>query len=570
MSSINFNASNETMRQLFGNGVSFRVPSFQRDYSWDEENWEELWDDIMDMYSPDGSSGHYLGYLVLQTEDSRNNIIIDGQQRITTLSILVLAALANFKSMMENGIDAENNRLRMDGIRTSYIGYLNPVTLVPQSRLTLNNHNNRYFQHFMVPLEPLPTSGINASEKLLRKSFFWFKNALAKSFPLDATGGQRLVEFIDGLVDKLFFTVIRVNDELNAFKVFETLNARGVRLSSTDLLKNHFFSIVSDRHDSELASLEESWASILQALSGLNEDFPEFLRVYWNSANPLARKSDLFRVISRSTTTPGQIFETVRRLEACAPVYASLRGQGDDHDWNEAEKEYIAQLRLFNVKQPIAMLLACYSKFYQDQRQEFTGILRDIVSLSFRYNVIMRQAPNDQEKLYNEIARGVMGGELASRRSIKEKLLRIYPDDESFKNAFKKKTFNIGHAQSKKIVRHILARLERQESGHQPDENAATIEHILPVNPGRGWNHVPEQSREDLASRLGNFALLPPGANRDAGNDSYGSKLPFYAASPFITTRNIQIHAPQQWDQSSIDSRQGHMANVACGIWKIH
>lgn len=83
MSSINFNASNETMRQLFGNGVSFRVPSFQRDYSWDEENWEELWDDIMDMYSPDGSSGHYLGYLVLQTEDSRNNIIIDGQQRIT-------------------------------------------------------------------------------------------------------------------------------------------------------------------------------------------------------------------------------------------------------------------------------------------------------------------------------------------------------------------------------------------------------------------------------------------------------------------------------------------------------
>lgn len=169
MGNINFNASNETFRQLLGNGISFYVPPFQRDYSWEEENWEELWEDIVEAFAEGPDAGHYLGYLVLNATTSKKYIIIDGQQRLATISLLIMAALANFKSMIENGIDAERNRLRMEQLRASYIGYLDAVSLVPRSKLNLNRHNDRYYQTFIVPLGTLPQSGINQSEKLLRK-----------------------------------------------------------------------------------------------------------------------------------------------------------------------------------------------------------------------------------------------------------------------------------------------------------------------------------------------------------------------------------------------------------------
>ncbi len=84
-------------------------------------------------------------------------------------------------------------------------------------------------------------------------------------------------------MDKLFFTVITVTDELNAFKVFETLNARGVRLSATDLLMNYLFTVISAQtasHEVELRSLEDRWERMVGLIG--SESFPEFLRIYWN------------------------------------------------------------------------------------------------------------------------------------------------------------------------------------------------------------------------------------------------------------------------------------------------
>jgi uncharacterized protein with ParB-like and HNH nuclease domain len=80
--------SNMTYRQLMGNGLRYEIPKFQRDYSWENEQWDDLWQDIMMLVSNEETE-HYMGYLVLQTTDNKNFIIIDGQQRLTTLSILV-------------------------------------------------------------------------------------------------------------------------------------------------------------------------------------------------------------------------------------------------------------------------------------------------------------------------------------------------------------------------------------------------------------------------------------------------------------------------------------------------
>ena len=234
MSATNFKTENNTYRKLIGNGLTYRIPRFQRDYSWSEDEWEDLWADILGILQEGGEPAHYMGYLVLQSQDDKSFDVIDGQQRLTTLTLVVLAAMKNLQRLVNDKTQAEQNQRRIDQIRQTYIGYLDPVTLVSRTKLTLNRNNDSYFQTYLVPLGHLPQRGFRASEHSLRKAFEWFEKRV-RDYAKRQGGdeGMALASLVETMSDKLFFTVISVTDELNAFKVFETLNARGVRLSST-------------------------------------------------------------------------------------------------------------------------------------------------------------------------------------------------------------------------------------------------------------------------------------------------------------------------------------------------
>ena len=373
---MNFNTTNSTFRQLLGNGLRYSVPPFQRDYSWADLEWEELWQDIEALFIEDAESAHYMGYLVLQTTNNKQFDIIDGQQRLTTLSILILAGLSFLKDMVSNDVDADRNSQRLHQLKNDYIGYTDPVTLIEIPILKLNRHNDKYYRNHLITLDKLPQRGLHASEHRIRKAFDWFKNRIKNKFGMEASSGQDFAQFLDDLVDKLFFTVITVNDELNAFKVFETLNARGVRLSSTDLLKNYLFSLASidDLHDTQIKHLEERWESIVTSLG--NESFPEFLRVYWNSRHKLIRKTDLFKTIRKNIRNKEDAFKLVKEIELSADAYTALKDIQDSR-WTE-ESKYLKQLSMYRVKQPFSVLLASYEKFFENDRSGFLSIVRAI------------------------------------------------------------------------------------------------------------------------------------------------------------------------------------------------
>lgn len=569
MANMNFNTTNSTFRQLLGNGLSYRVPPFQRDYSWTEDEWDDLWQDILGLFEEGGESSHYMGYLVLQSADSKQFDIIDGQQRITTISVMILAALGHLKDLVELSLDAENNAKRREQLQNSYIGYLDPVSLVPRSKLELNRHNNRFYQTYLVPLERLPLRGLNASEHQLRRAFTWFKERVKAQSGVTSDSGKKLAGFIDTLVDKLFFTVITVTDELNAFKVFETLNARGVRLSATDLLKNYLFSVIStqDTHETELKALEDRWERIVGLLG--SESFPEFLRVFWNSRNKLVRKSDLFKTIRKRISARDQAFDLLRNLDQSAAVYAALRDPRDAM-WNKDEKEALEQLLMFNVRQPLAMLMACHVRYFEHQRSAFTRIMKAVAVVSFRYNVICNLQTHEQERLYNEIAWKVTNAALDRPNQVIDLLRDVYPDDDHFKSAFSNKEFRTTNSRNKKVVRYILFEIERQRSGNDFDFESATydLEHILPENPSEAWSHIEEAKQEHFVYRIGNMVPLERNRNRDLGNDDYAKKRDFYAQSCFQITKSVAEHY-DTWDEQKIEARQERLANVASGIWRI-
>lgn len=116
---------------------------------------------------------------------------------------------------------------------------------------------------------------------------------------------------------------------------------------------------------------------------------------------------------------------------------------------------------MFNVRQPLAMLMACHARLYEADRIIFTRIMKAVAVISFRYNVICNLQTHEQERLYNDIAWKVSTGVYAPSDVISA-LHEVYPDDNPFKSAFTEKELRTTNSRNKKVVRYILFEIERQ------------------------------------------------------------------------------------------------------------
>jgi hypothetical protein len=505
--------------------------------------------------------------LVLQSENDKAFDVIDGQQRLTTLSLVILAALKNFQRLVEQGKDVQRNRQRLEDYRRSYIGFLDPVTFIPKSKLTLNRNNDNYFQTYLVPLGHLPSRGFRASEHSLRKAFEWYDKQL-QSYLSKAGGesGVALAQFVESMSDKLFFTVITVTDELNAYKVFETLNARGVRLSATDLLKNYLFSVLhrEGQHEHELKALENRWETMVGRLG--SESFPDFLRVHWNSRFAFLRQTELFKTIRSKITTREEVFELLRAMEEDVDTYMALT-QPDASNWHPSLKEYAKELKMFSVRQPFPLLMAAHRGF---TAPDFESVMRACVMISFRYNVIGSQPTNEQERIYNAVAEKISKKMIGDGRATISSLAPIYPGDEAFRAAFSEKSLRTTQSRNKRVVRYILCELEKQTSGAALDfeSDSFNLEHILPENPQDGWQTFSDDDFEALVYRIANLTLLSKGANKDLGNKPFADKKRVFADSSFAITRKV-AEDNADWTPERLAARQKSMAVMATTIWRV-
>lgn len=390
MTATNFKTVNQTYRQLIGNGLTYSIPRFQRDYSWTVDEWDDLWQDLLiaiEDKANNKDSSHYMGYLVLQSSDDKNFDVIDGQQRLTTLSIVVLAGLKNLQKLINDHPEfAQQNQQRLEQLRQTYVGYLDPITLQPKSKLNLNNNNDFFYQNYLVTLsENIPRRNMRSSEHSLRKAFEWFDDKIAKYIKNSENKGVEIATFIGNMSDLLFFTVITVNDELNAYKVFETLNARGIKLSSTDLLKNYLFSIIHKEtnhldNNHELNGLERHWNKIVERLG--SESFPDFLRVFWNSKYSFVRQNELFKKIRDKITNRREVFSLIREIDENIDLYLSLNNPSTATNWSLNARKYAETLKMFNVKQPYALLMSAYRNFKaEDFEKNIENLRYHFVSL---------------------------------------------------------------------------------------------------------------------------------------------------------------------------------------------
>ena len=542
---------------LIRSGGKYIIPKFQRDYSWDIEQWDDLWQDIETMIAEKGE--HYMGYLVLQMTKGKDCLIIDGQQRFTTITMIILAAIKSIQKLIDRGIDVAENEKRVKTLKDTYIGNVDPVSLEYDNILVLNRNNDNYYKEYIVKLGELKLRNTSYTEKLMKKCFEWYEKQLANKFG----SGREYAEFITYIVDNLHFTIIRVSDEMNAFKVFETLNARGVQLSSADLLKNYLFSLVDNTsmYPDRISTLEDKWSALTKNIQA--EKLPNFIRYYWNSKNKTVRSNDLFKAIREKIKTDTEVFALLNEMLGYSDVYMALRN-ADDELWqgNRTISNNIELLNLFNLKQPYSLLMAAYKSLDSNL---FERLLNDIIVIGFRYSVICGKNPNDIERVYNNIAIRVTQEKVYDRTLLKE----IYVDDNEFLPLFNHKTI-VENTRNNKVIRYILGKIERFKGGSRDvyfSSETDTIEHILPQNPGEEWGED-NYDFDALIYRLGNLCLLEKNYNRDLENKTYQQKAEVYKHSAFETTKSIPDEY-SVWNSESINRRQQQMGNCAKSIWKI-
>ncbi len=551
--------STVTLSDIIGNGKTYTVPPYQRDFSWKKDHWEDLWHDIEEIIKCD--TVHYMGSIVLQNMGEKNFHVIDGQQRFTTLTIIVLATINQLNKLILDEVDVDNNRERVALLTRKFIGDKDPGSLTYSAKLKLNENNNSFFQaNLLVFRAPTNINTLKDSDKLIWQAYNYFDERISTLFAGE-TDGEIIANFLNKkIAEKLMFIQILVEDELNAYMVFETLNSRGVGLTVTDLLKNYLFSVSAEV---DLPHVKDKWKNIV-AIIGL-DNFPTFLRHYWISKNKLIRQEYLFRAIRGSVTTSTEVINLLDALSDNALLYQALSNYAADFwDGHRGIKKRIKELSLFKEKQARPILIAAYNNL---SIEDFSKILKFISVITFRYTIISRLHTNLKEDVYNKAAVVISDDDNISVNQVADLIKQLYPPDASFKSAFSTKS--ISTKRGKKLVRYIIFNLENHLShtDYEFEESPGTIEHILPENGNENYiENFPQSIHESLVYRLGNYTILEDDINRNCETLPFNEKKELYQTSQYALTTEINSN---DWTPNSIDDRQEKLSGYASSIWRI-
>ena len=551
--------STVSLSDIIGNGKTYAVPLYQRDYSWKKDQWEDLWNDILNV--KETGSVHYMGSIVLQNMGDKKYHVIDGQQRFSTLTIIVLAIINKLNRLISEGIETDNNEERVSLLSKKFIGDKDPASLTYSSKLQLNENNNSFFQsNLLVFREPTNVNTLQDSDKQLWRAYNFFTEMVCQLFESESDG-EKITNFLNKeIAEKLMFIQIVVEDELRAYTVFETLNSRGVGLTVTDLLKNYLFSIASTV---DLPHIKTKWKKIVDII-GL-DSFPTFLRHYWISKNKLVRQEYLFRAIKGAITDSPAVISLLDSLEENARLYKAISNYSDSFWGGHREiKKRIKELTLFNEKQAYPILIAAYNSLSQE---DFAKVLKLVATITFRYTVIGKLHTNLKEEIYNKAAIRISSKEITTIAQIATAIRPLYPNDKDFKNDFAFKS--ISTKRGKKLVRYIIFSLENHlsHSDYDFEENPGTIEHILPENGNENYlAEFPAEIHDSVVYRLGNYTLLEEDKNRDCDTLSFEDKKKIFAKSQYLLSQKINANT---WSPNSMDIRQEQFANYASSIWRI-
>lgn len=543
-------ADNRTLQATLNIANQYSIPIFQRFYSWGPKNWMQLWDDVCRIRNADGTlKNHFLGPIVLVSEQyPTGNVhvyhIIDGQQRLLTVSLL-LCALRDVAS--ECKLEPLVNEVEESFLINRYGAATTRFKLYPRQR-------DRDPYVASVTKEGTATGPIGAALEYFTKQ--------VRAMPGGDTE-QDLRSFFMALQNGIEFVHIYLTGE-NPYQIFKSLNSTGVPLSKADLIRNFMFmNLVPEEQDDFYNKLwmplETLFADNLGNVDG--EALAAFFRDFLMMQGRYIKPTETFEAFERHYTTSGfDPHALAKNLLYTANYYAMIRGWRS-HPFDAVNK-VLTKLRQLDTRTAYPLVLSLFEKTDKGVISE-QELIHSIELLSGF--ILRRLVSNYDSRAYGRLFVSIAGGLGDNPLHGWKKWGNVYafPDDAQFKNDFLRyRLFESRYAHT------ILSTLERSYNHKEAvDLSKTQVEHIMPQNLNKGWKMElgveAERVHTEWLHTPGNLTLT--GYNPELSDKPFASKREMYNQSNIHMTRQVGTH--DKWTEAEIINRSKELAERVTNIW---
>lgn len=540
------------------------VPVFQRDYRWEEEQCEKFWDDVVRIARDDGSRGdHFLGSVVyISTEDTSAGFtrwqLIDGQQRVTTLTLL-LAALRDL--MRKDPSIVGDDGPEPDTIDGDFLR--NPREKgEKRQKLQLRRYDNETLQAIIFGQQQLPKKH---SERIV-DSYNYFYGKLAGADPSEIYRGIGRLVVVDINLD-------RASDDPQL--IFESLNSTGIDLNQSDLIRN--FVLMRPAAVSEQDRLYETyWRHIEVLYRNSEKTFDTFVRDYLalrTRASKQVKANQIYREFQRYLEDEGgelSLEAVLKDMLLFSRYNAAFTVSTYSHDWSGISQALERLRTLGEASAPLIMQL-----FYLHDHKEtlsieaFNKAIRVVESYLLRRAVCKAQN-RDYWRIFSSIAYRLDEKDPVSKITAgleAQRTAYAYPSDDEFRRELLDSDIY-----RLRVRFFLLERLENFGSREQTDTSDYTIEHILPQNEnlpgawremlGENWREI----QETWVHRLGNLTLT--GYNSTYSDRPFHQKKSIKGGFAESSVRlNKFVREQSQWTEKEIKQRGEILADQALEIW---
>ena len=532
---------------------------------------KDLWHDLRNI--DDKEQDHFFGTIVFmsnsEAEAQTKFDIVDGQQRITTVSILLCAIRDYLKENFPED-EIKNRTANID--KSLWIYNLDEER--QGMRLTLGNLDQDSYKH-LVDGHP-----DDIENEKISGAYEFFKIRLETVDDLN-----EIKRFHRNILKQLIYVSVTVEKHSDAYQLFEAMNNRGLSLSPIDLMKNYLLMQASKRSNTDDDRIENLWGDIIRNIdniSGVNSPAVTFFRQYFMSSgqygvNEKITANKLYEpTFTETVEATDDIESLVKDIKNKSRQHRKLMEQDVD-EFNRAQNIELNQL-LRDAKTvsitPFTLFLRAFDE--TDDVKILKRIIKKSTALMLRRQICDRNTgPHDT--MFNHLAQEMF--ERDDPLAYMDEYLSSedrFPSDEQFERYFQRETFR-----KTDRTKYVLSKIEEEHFSSGGKKVADSryqvhIEHILPERHSDGlvslWLEefgITEDEHEEYRKRIGNLTLLESDPNIKASNRTLEKKQEFYTEEETDFEMTHELTDKSKWDVDEIQNRSERLAGIAVDVWSL-
>jgi uncharacterized protein with ParB-like and HNH nuclease domain len=558
-----------SIEQLLAMGY-FKIPRFQRPYSWERIEVEEFWADTI----VDAESDYFIGSIVLFKYQEGVFGVVDGQQRLTTITMF-LCALRNL--MRDFGFQDLAQGLH---------GLIERPDKNNKNQYVLQTETSYPFLQEHIQNFGTLDININAGEEeaRLKDSFDYLKDGLqqaANGIQNDTTVNddkkrenlsRKLIELREKIL-QLKIIVITLNNEDDAYVIFETLNTRGRDLTISDLVRTHITRLIPQRN-ANVDRAKERFNKVVEAFEASNEEVSvnTFLHHLWLSKYEYTTEKKLYKKLKKAVKTKDQANDFLASFEQDAKIYQLIH-QPSSKKWRIEEqgvRDALEALAMFRVRQQLPFVLSVLREYFNKNLnlKQTKRALCAVEKFHFIFTAVTSQRSSGGiSSMYAYHARQMRAAASQADRigeidALIEKLLAKIPPYEEFEINFSSIGASEKFTKRKALVTYILGRMNQVIGGLTLDMSKMTIEHL--ANQGKASALTDVQLAE-----IGNLILVNESLNGKLGEKVFSEKIKLLKNSSGVWL-DENLKTQKSLGEKEIRNRSNFLAKLAFEkVWKI-